>query len=125
MKIMCLVKITSPLVSGIAPKPFAPTLRSTWVDTFFKYSDPYIYNKFDLEEEFHYHTPNTPYQRKTNYNVVLLFDNEEELNAWANNCRLTDPLLIADQEMWRTAHGITITYEYYSLSPTTGPEPIV
>ena len=122
MKIMCLIKVTCPLKNGIAPIPLASTLRSTWGDTFFKYSDPYIYNKFDFEVNFHLQILT---QRKTNYNVVLLFDSEEELNVWANNCRLTDSQLIADQKMWETAHGITFTYEYYSLSPTTGPEPIV
>jgi len=133
MKIMCLIKITCPLKDGIAPTQFAPTIRKDqfsrtsddWLDNFFKHSDPYIYHKIDFEEHLHLQTQNTLYQRKTNQSSVLLFDSEEELNAWANNCRLTDPLLIADQETWKTAHGITFTYEYYSLSPTTGPDPII
>jgi hypothetical protein len=126
MKIMCLIKITCPLKSGIAPLLFAPTLlHATWLKNFDKYSQSYAYVKFDLEEEFHYQTQTTPYQEKTNHNIVLLFDSEEELNTWASNCRLTDPQLIADQETWKTAHGITFTYEYYSLSPTTGADPIL
>jgi hypothetical protein len=139
MKIICVIKITCPLKDGIATPPFAPTVHKNqlwtsddwtsddWLANFFKHSVPYIYRKFDLKEEFHYQTQNAPYsyQEKTNHDSVLLFDSEEELNTWANNCRLTDPQLIADQEMWETAHGITIAYEYYSLLPTTGPEPIL
>ena len=134
MKIMCLIKITCPLNDGIAPNPFAPTIRKDrfihtsddWYRNFLKLSDPYLYQKFDVEEFLHEHTPNTPYQRRTDHSSILLFDSEEELNAWANNCQLTDhPLLIADQETWKTAHGITWIYEYYSLSLTTGPDPII
>jgi hypothetical protein len=125
MKIMCLIKVTCPLKDGIAPPPFAPTLQNAWLYNFFEYSAPYIYRKFDLEETVHSQTSDTPYQRRTNYNAVVLFDSEEELTVWADNCRLTDPQLIADQETWKTAHGITITYEYYSPSPTTGPDPII
>ena len=142
---MCFIKITCPLNNEIAPLPFAPTIRKDqfsltndgWLTNFHKHSDPYRYNKFDFKEnsygdstweshwESQYNTQNTPYQRKTNHSAVLLFDSEEELNAWSNNCRLTDPQLIADQEMWNTAHGITFTYEFYSLSPTIGPYPIM
>ena len=134
MKIMCFIKITCPSNNGIVPPLFAPTLRSTWLETLEKHSDPYFYSKFDFEGYFYtYHVAyspglvaeNGPYQGKTNQSEVLLFDSEEELNVWANNCRLTDPQLIADQEIWKTAHGITFTYEYYSLSPTTGPDPVV
>ena len=124
MKIMCLIKIICPLNTGIAPVPFVLSLKA-WADNFRKHSEPYIFQKIDIKEDFHIWTQNTPYQTRTNYSVVLLFDTEEELNAWANNCRLTDPQLIADQEMWETAHGITFTYKYYSLSPTTGPDPIL
>jgi hypothetical protein len=111
---MCLIKITCPIKDGGMVAPFAPTFRNAWVENFEKYSEPYFYTK-----------PSNLKNDPTNYDSVLLFDSEEELNAWANNCRLTDPLLIADQKMWETAHGITITYEYYSLSPTTGPDPII
>ena len=114
MKIMCFVKITCPLKNGIAPPVFAPTFRNAWLENFVKYSEQYYYNK----------TPNLK-NDPTNYDSVLLFDSEEELTTWANNCRLTDPQLIEDQKTWKTAHGITITHEYYSLSPTTGPEPFV
>ncbi len=114
MKIMCVIKITSPLKNGINPDPFAPTFRDAWVETFGKNSEPYIYPK----------TPNLK-NDSINHNSVLLFDSEEELNTWANDCRLADPQLIADQEMWETAHRITITYEYYSLSPITGPGPLL
>ena len=133
MKIMCLIKMTCPLTDGIAPIPFVPTihgdqinwLNNKWFDNFFKHSEQYLFKRIDLEEDFHNWTQDYPYQRRTNYNLVLLFDNEEELNVWADNCRLTDPQLIADQETWKTAHGITLIYEYYSLSPTTGPDPIM
>jgi hypothetical protein len=127
MKIICLIKITCPLKNGIAPKAHPPTLEYTWLDTFLKYSDPYMYITFDFNEYLYHHQnqQGTFYRKTTDINPVLLFNNEEELNTWANNCRLTDPQLIADQEMWETAHGITITYEYYSLSPTIGPDPVI
>ena len=133
MKIMCFIKVACPLKDGVTPDPFAPTIRKDqfswtndeWFDNFIKHSERYLYVKKDLEEDLHLQTQSTPYQKRTNHSVILLFDNEEELNIWANNCRLTDPLLIADQETWETAHGITITYEYYSLSPIIGPDPII
>jgi hypothetical protein len=114
MKIMYVIKMTCPLKDGIAPIPFAPTFRDAWSETFEKHSEPHIYSKTPILKN-----------DSINHDSVLLFDSEEELNTWADNCRLTDPQLIADQEMWETAHGITITYEYYSLSPTTGPDPII
>ena len=114
MKIMCVIKITGSLKNGVISSPFAPTFRDAWSETFEKHSEQYIYSK-----------PPMVKNDSINHNSFLLFDSEEELNTWANNCRLTDPQLIADQEMWETSHGITITYEYYSLSSTTGPEPIV
>ncbi len=118
---MCLMKITCQLNDGIAPLPFAPTFHAAWLDNLAKYSEPYLYDNFAPQEDVF----DTPYQEKINSNSILLFDSEKELNIWANNCRLTDPQLIADQETWKTAHGITFTYEYYLLSPTTGPSPIV
>jgi hypothetical protein len=114
MKIMCIIKITGPLKNGVIPSPFAPTFREAWLDNFAKYSEQYSCSR----------PPNLK-NDSINHDLVLLFDNEEELNTWANNCRLADPQLIADQEMWETAHGITITYEYYSLSPITGPGPLL
>jgi hypothetical protein len=120
------MKITCPLKDGIAPDPVVPTIREAWANNFGQHSHPYQYDKFDLEAELHQRTQyNTPYLKRTNHNAVLLFNSEEELNTWANNCRLTDPQSIADQEMWKTAHGITFTYEYYLLSPTTGPDPVL
>ena len=116
MKIMCLVKIRP-----LSTLPFAPIFyNDDWYSNLLKNSSPYIYDKVD----FHLQT-DILYQPRTIYDAVLLFDSEEELNSWADNCRLTDPLLIADQEMWKKAHGITITYEYYLLSPTTGPDPVI
>ena len=115
------MKITCPSNNGVTPPPFAPPIHKDqindgWYNNFFKLSEKYIYPKqyFEFLDDY-----------PTNHSTVLLFNNEEELNIWANNCRLTDPQLIADQEMWETAHGITITYEYYSLSPTTGPDPVI
>ena len=115
MKIVCLIKTTCPFNHeiGIAPGLFAPTVRrNVWADNYYKHSEQYLclIGREELD-------------KKINFNEILLFDSEEELNIWANNCRLTDPQLIADQEMWQTAHGITITYEYYSLSLITGPNP--
>jgi hypothetical protein len=125
--------MTCPSKNGITPIPYAPTIHedrinwfnNKWFINFSKHSDPYIYYKFELEKTLHAQPSNTWDQGRTDHIIVLLFDSEEELNIWANNCRLTDPLLIADQETWKTAHGITFTYEYYSLSPTTGPDPII
>jgi hypothetical protein len=94
--------------------PFAPSFRDAWTDNYCKHSEQYscLIGRGELD-------------KKIIFNDILLFDNEEEFNTWANNCRLTDPQLIADQEIWETAHGITITYEYYSLSSIIGPDPIM
>ena len=119
MKIMCLTKVTCLLENGITPESIVPTLRGAWVENFLKYSAPHRFVKSDPFYKQTQQTPGIP------PDLILLFDSEEDLNTWANNCRLTDPQLIADQEIWKTAHGITFTYEYYSLSPTTGPDPVV
>lgn len=119
---MCLIKITSPLNNGIAPNPHPPSVKIAWLDNFFKYSEPYYYFKYDYNET---KSMGTDYNNRTNFSGVLLFDSEEELNVWANNCRLTDPQLIADQETWKREYGITFAYEYYSLSITTGPDSII
>ncbi len=118
MTVMCLIKITN------ITSPHPPSVKIAWLENFLKHSDPYFYFKYD-------HNGNSinydisSYNDRANFSGVLLFDSEEELNAWANNCRLTDPVLIADQETWNRAHGITFAYEYYSLSTITGPDPII
>ena len=57
----------------------------------------------------------------------ILFDNEEEFRNYVNGHRLTDPALRADVTAWKTAHNITHSYEYYTVTDLTvdGLEPLV
>ena len=131
MKIMCIIRTNCPLNDGIAPFMFPPTIEnSEWAQNFKEYTklncDGYV--KHDLLEDdyrFDGYYNNSYYNKRTDYSIVLLFDSEEKLNSWISNCKLTDPILKSDMNMWQTAHGITFTYEYYTLSPTTGPDPVI
>jgi hypothetical protein len=131
MKIMCIIKINCPLNDGIAPFMFPPTIEnSEWAQNFKEYTklncDGYV--KHDQLEGGYYADGSSyynKYNKRTDYSTVLLFDSEEELNSWVSNCKLTDPILKSDINTWQTAHGITFTYEYYTLTPIAGPDPVI
>ena len=132
MKIMCIIKINCPLNDGIAPSMFPPTIeKSEWQQNFTEYTksncDGYVKHN-PLEDEYYANVgydSGSYYNKRTDCSTVLLFDSEEELNSWISNCKLIDPILKSDLNMWQTAHGITFTYEYYTLSPTTGFDPVI
>jgi hypothetical protein len=125
MKIMCIIRINCPLNDGLTPSIFPPTIeQSEWFQNFNEYtqlhSDGYI--KYNAPDNDWYCTSD---DKGTNYSTVLLFDSQEELDSWISNCRLTDPVLKSDMDVWKSHHRITITYEYYSLSTINSPDPIM
>lgn len=47
---------------------------------------------------------------------VMFFDSEDELVAWINENRITDPALLADIETWNRAYNIVHHHTYYSAT---------
>ena len=50
-----------------------------------------------------------------NSNVVLFAD-ETELNAFLNTYRCTDASLLADIDAWKSAHGVSYSSQYFTLT---------
>ena len=46
----------------------------------------------------------------------ILFDSETEMNTWLSTYRLTDTSLLSDIAAWKSAHGVSYSDKYYSLS---------
>ena len=46
----------------------------------------------------------------------LIFPNESELDNFLATFRITDPVLLADIELWKSEHGVTYVHEFYDLS---------
>lgn len=62
------------------------------------------------------------------YCNVVLFANTSELNSFLSTHTLSDSALLADVASWKSAHGVTYSSQYFTLtdagiSPT--PTPIV
>lgn len=51
-----------------------------------------------------------------NGGVVLFFESIEEIRAWFDEYRITDPALLADIEMWNKAYGIVHHHTFYTAN---------
>ena len=59
-------------------------------------------------------------------NTVVLFDNETELNAFLSAHTLSDAGLLADVAAWKSAHGVSYSSQYFTLtSAGISPTPII
>lgn len=58
-------------------------------------------------------------------NTILLFDSEEELSKFLDKFRITDTKLLADIDLWKTAHNITYSTEIFSVSEQSTFVPII
>lgn len=47
---------------------------------------------------------------------VCLFANESELNAFISAHTLTDASLLADVSAWKSAHDVSYSHQYYTLT---------
>ena len=47
---------------------------------------------------------------------VVLFANETELNAFLSTHTLTDAGLLADIAAWKSAHGVSYSSQYFTLT---------
>lgn len=57
---------------------------------------------------------------------VLLFDDETALNSFLNSYRLTDSALLADIASWKSAHGVSYSNQYFTLTNAgIAPTPLV
>jgi len=52
----------------------------------------------------------------TEYSNSLLFANETELNTFLNTYRCTDSTLLADIAAWKSAHGVSYSSQYFTLT---------
>jgi len=57
---------------------------------------------------------------------VMLFANETELNSFLNTYRCTDASLLSDIATWKSAHGVSYSNQYFTLTDAgISPTPIV
>ena len=59
-------------------------------------------------------------------NTTLLFADETALNTYLSAHRCTDAGLLADIASWKSAHGVSYTNQYFTLtSAGISPDPII
>ena len=46
----------------------------------------------------------------------IIFSNDDEYNSWVNEYKLTDGSLLADIEVWKSAHGVSYSTQIFNLS---------
>jgi hypothetical protein len=50
------------------------------------------------------------------YTNVLIFADETELNSWISTHTLNDTGLLADISAWKSAHGVSYSSQYFTLT---------
>jgi len=59
------------------------------------------------------------------YTNTLIFANETELNSWISAHTLTDTGLLADVASWKSAHNVSYSSQYFTLTDAgVSPTPI-
>ena len=56
----------------------------------------------------------------------IIFNSISDLNNYFNEYKLTDPDLIADINLWKSAHGVSYHFQYFMLESAVdiNPTPI-
>jgi len=58
--------------------------------------------------------------------TIILFNDESALNSYIATYRCTDPSLLADIASWKSAHGVSYSSQYFTLtSAGISPSPII
>jgi len=78
--------------------PIPPTLNP-WYEKLRKYKTANCIGNIDFSDGF----------------TIIIFENEEALTAFANEHRITDPVLLEDLEIWKSTHGIQYITRCYDI----------
>lgn len=54
------------------------------------------------------------YYGNTGHSIIIKFPDMETLNSWVATYTCTDPTVISEMELWKSAHGITYTTTIYA-----------
>jgi hypothetical protein len=50
----------------------------------------------------------------------IIFSDDNEYNSWVNEYTLTDEQLLADIEVWKSAHGVSYSTQIFNLLEHSG-----
>jgi hypothetical protein len=60
------------------------------------------------------------------YSNVVVFADDAELNAFVNTYKCTDAGLLADISAWKSAHNVSYSSQYFTLTDAgVSPTPVV